>query len=102
MDVACNNTFCLISNFNRNYDGLKTWATMGITESIKPKNVEKKKKNVEKYLTSDFSRYGVGSKKAIFNIGSEVTVISKDKNSRWVYEVSLSRVLLYLNLVFIF
>eukprot|EP01080_Neovahlkampfia_damariscottae_P009904 gene9904-2226_t len=74
-----------------NFEGLKTWATMGVTESIKPKNVVKKKTNVEKYLTSDFSRYGVGSKKAIFNIGSEVTVTSKEKNSRWVYEVSLSK-----------
>jgi hypothetical protein len=77
----------------RNYEGIKTWATLGITESIKPTKVTKKKKNfVDKYLTSDFSRYGVGSKKAIFNIGSKVTVTSKQKNSRWVYEVSLSKV----------
>jgi hypothetical protein len=85
---------CLFFSLNlRNYEGIKTWATLGITESIKPTKVTKKKNNfVDKYLTSDFSRYGVGSKKAIFNIGSKVTVTSKQKNSRWVYEVSLSKV----------
>ncbi|KAL9647474.1 hypothetical protein ABK040_006835 [Willaertia magna] len=75
-----------------NFQTLKHWATMGISDppSMIEDKVTSKKKN-DKYVTSDFSRYGVGSKKAIFNIGDEVTMITKPKDSRFVYEVSLSR-----------
>eukprot|EP00659_Diplonema_papillatum_P015293 gene15293-23370_t len=46
---------------------------------------------VQAYLNSDFSRYGVGSKKAVFSIGSAVTVSSRAKGSPWVTECTLSR-----------
>jgi DNA gyrase/topoisomerase IV subunit B len=51
-----------------NLDGIKNWATLGV--STPP--IVTKLKSVEKYLTSDFSRYGVGSKKAIFNLLASV------------------------------
>jgi hypothetical protein len=40
-------------------NGLKQWATLGITENPKIDNKKKNKLIQEKYLTSDFSRYGV-------------------------------------------
>jgi len=71
-----------------NAEGVIGWATMGLSSIPE----ETKKLRFEKYVTSDFSRYGVGSKKAIFNIGDNVTITTKPKDSKWVYEVSLSRV----------
>ncbi|EFC47386.1 predicted protein [Naegleria gruberi] len=81
-----------------NFKTLVNWATLGITEApvddSKLPTREKaplRRRFFDKFVTSDFSRYGVGSKKAIFNLGDEVTLVSKPKDSRFVYEVSLSR-----------
>lgn len=82
-----------------NFKTLVNWATLGITDapvddaqmSAKTKSEVPRRRVFDKFITSDFSRYGVGSKKAIFNLGDQVTLVSKPKDSRFVYEVTLSR-----------
>ena len=46
---------------------------------------------VADYLTSDFSRYGVGSKKAVFSLGDSVVVTTRRAGSPWVSECVLSK-----------
>ena len=43
------------------------------------------------FLTSDFSRYGVGSKKAVFSIGDTVEVSTKRADTPWVSQCTLSK-----------
>ncbi len=75
-----------------NFSNLVSWATMGVsTPPTHDDNFKMTQEEQEKYITSDFSRYGVGSKKAIFNLGDEVKLEAKAKDSRWVSEVTLSR-----------
>ncbi|KAG2374667.1 hypothetical protein C9374_010686 [Naegleria lovaniensis] len=83
-----------------NFKTLVNWATLGITDApvddaasmaAKSKSDLSRRRIFDKFITSDFSRYGVGSKKAIFNLGDQVTLVSKPKDSRFVYEVTLSR-----------
>jgi len=76
-------------------DEVKNWATMGVSDS--PDMTSHFRRNSShsmkqrKYITSDFSRYGVGSKRAIFNIGSMVTLCSKSASSPHVSQVSLDK-----------
>lgn len=87
-------------------EGLNNWARMGMSsynsafEAPSPQKMNKNgavdlenstEESISKYLTSEFSRYGVGSKKAIFNLGNKVSLTTKTKTSRFVYKTSLSR-----------
>ena len=99
------------------YEGIKRWATMGLSgdgfeDAVTQHHATlegdgactgsaattrkhgfhfESHRDIAHYLTSEFSRYGVGSKKAIFNLGDSVTMTTKSTTSRWVYEVKLSR-----------
>ena len=69
--------------------GLRDWCTMG---ESKPNILDNKPQDtfgIVNFLTSDFSRYGVGSKKAIFNIGKHVKVETRVLGSHEVVEVEL-------------
>eukprot|EP01065_Artemidia_motanka_P017394 TRINITY_DN2085_c0_g1_i1.p1 TRINITY_DN2085_c0_g1~~TRINITY_DN2085_c0_g1_i1.p1 ORF type:complete len:2077 (+),score=805.52 TRINITY_DN2085_c0_g1_i1:42-6233(+) len=46
--------------------------------------------SVADHLSSDFSRYGVGSKKAVFNLGRQVTVTTRARGTNQVTECTLS------------
>jgi hypothetical protein len=68
---------------------LQSWATLGMTESPHCNAPNEGPNSI--YRTSAFSRYGVGSKKAIFNLGCAVKVVSKKSGSRFCYEAVLSK-----------
>ena len=69
---------------------LRNWCTLG---DSKPNPLDyvplQDHYSPANFLTSDFSRYGVGSKKAIFNIGKSVTVETRALDSQDVVEVTL-------------
>jgi hypothetical protein len=76
-----------------NYNGLVEWAKLGVTRPP-PINrdtlLSMPRPRTEMHLTNDFSRYGVGSKKAIFNLGSRVTMCTRPSGSKLVHETTLS------------
>ena len=74
-------------------EGLKYWCTLGESKPNVVNRMEHSTKEPTPYcfLTSEISRYGVGSKKAIFNIGSRVTVKSKAKGTTVESEVTLDK-----------
>jgi len=74
-------------------EGLKHWCTLGESKPNPVKLMQHLPNDATpaSFLTSDISRYGVGSKKAIFNIGSRVTVVTKTKQSAVESQVTLDR-----------
>lgn len=78
-----------------NLDEIRNWATLGMTDAPDLSKYSERYLNhslrKKKFISSDFSRYGVGSKRAIFNIGSKVTLTSKTSLSNHVTEVSLDK-----------
>lgn len=70
---------------------IKAWGRMGDSRSNDTSHSKLSPAARKIFLTSSISLYGVGSKKAIFNLGSAVTVTSKSQNSEMVHEVTLDK-----------
>ena len=80
-------------------DGVKQWAILGRTHHLRRLSSTPIQQLTDRAihssktasLTSDFSRFGVGSKKAVFSLGDSVTVTTRSGNSPWVCECTLSK-----------
>jgi len=69
--------------------GIRKWGTLGANDSERGHS-QSGRKPIDRFVTSLFSRFGVGSKAALFYLGPDIKITSRTKGSKFVSFMELN------------